>query len=547
MKTDVFLHSVGQLAGIGGWRLDLLTQKLEWSDATCLIHDVPAGYQPTLQEAIDFYTPEARPQVAAAVQRGIDSGVPWEIEFPMVTAKGRRIWTRSVGAVQTVDGTAVALAGALQDITASKDAQRQQRADAATMRDLYDNAPCGHYTLDAKGVFLSVNQTVQTWLACTSDMLIGLKRPADFFSPESQAHFETRYPQFLTAGFVNNVEFELRPPNAPQRFVSVSATAVRDEQGTFVRSRSVMFDITELVRLRQQAADLALDQHAMLDNDLVGIVKLQGRNCTWANQAMHRIFGYEPGELVGLSSRVLYIDEESFNQLGITAYPILQSGGTVKIELEMQRKDASRVWIGANGTALHGERGESMWLMADITESRRHQQDLQHVAFHDALTGLPNRLLLGERLNQALAVAGRSDRWLAVCYLDLDGFKAVNDQHGHAAGDRLLVEMAGRLLACIRPNDTASRLGGDEFVVVLSDFDNLTELEAAVRRILAKLAEPMLLAPETQVAISASIGVAIYPADAQDKGILLRRADQAMYHAKALGKNQFARCENLNL
>ena len=178
-------------------------------------------------------------------------------------------------------------------------------------------------------------------------------------------------------------------------------------------------------------------------------------------------------------------------------------------------------------------------LFSDITAIKQHQSQLEHMAHFDALTNLPNRVLLADRLQQAMAQAQRRGQQLAVAYLDLDGFKAINDHHGHEIGDQVLIDLASRMRDCLRECDTLARLGGDEFVAVLID---LTEPEASVpllNRLLAAAALPVPIG-ELSLQVSASLGVTFYPqAHDIDADQLLRQADQAMYQAKLAGKNRY--------
>ncbi|CAK0781560.1 two-component system, cell cycle response regulator [Gammaproteobacteria bacterium] len=169
---------------------------------------------------------------------------------------------------------------------------------------------------------------------------------------------------------------------------------------------------------------------------------------------------------------------------------------------------------------------------------KTHEAELERVAYFDALTGVANRRLLVDRLSQALAHAQRSGRSLAICYFDLDGFKSVNDQFGHDAGDQLLVEMTSRLQSILRAGDTLARLGGDEFALLLSDIERDKECQGILERILASIRAPLTIKNQS-VSVSASIGVTLYPLDDAEPGTLLRHADEAMYQAKAAGKNRF--------
>ena len=171
-------------------------------------------------------------------------------------------------------------------------------------------------------------------------------------------------------------------------------------------------------------------------------------------------------------------------------------------------------------------------LFSDVTHALRHQQEVERLAYRDSLTRLPNRRLLGDRLRQALSSAERHRTHVAVCYVDLDGFKPINDAYGHEMGDEVLREVARRLDDVIRASDTAARVGGDEFVLVLTDLAVEDEAIPVLSRASEALARPFHVAGGQVVRLSASIGVAFFPRDGADADALLRHADQAMYEAK---------------
>jgi diguanylate cyclase (GGDEF)-like protein/PAS domain S-box-containing protein len=174
----------------------------------------------------------------------------------------------------------------------------------------------------------------------------------------------------------------------------------------------------------------------------------------------------------------------------------------------------------------------------DITQRKHHETELNRVAHYDALTGIPNRVLLADRMKQSIAQTSREMNMMAVCYLDLDGFKPVNDELGHSSGDEVLVEIAHRIGNTIRGGDTVARLGGDEFVVLLLGIEKGEECALTINRLLAAISVPISVKSKL-VSISASIGVSIYPIDDEDADTLLRHADHAMYIAKQNGKNRF--------
>ncbi|MDP2901886.1 MAG: GGDEF domain-containing protein, partial [Methylovulum sp.] len=192
-------------------------------------------------------------------------------------------------------------------------------------------------------------------------------------------------------------------------------------------------------------------------------------------------------------------------------------------------------------SAIKNEQGKTtnyVAIFSSISELIKRQQLLEGIANHDALTGLPNRRLLADRLSQATIHANRNQKSLAVCYLDLDGFKQVNDVFGHAAGDTLLQEIAQRFKSILRGNDTVARLGGDEFVLLFNDLNKSEDVFALLDRLLAVAKEPVVF-ENVQARVSASIGVSFFPVDSNDADMLMKFADEAMYHAKHKGKSQY--------
>jgi len=258
-----------------------------------------------------------------------------------------------------------------------------------------------------------------------------------------------------------------------------------------------------------------------------------------ANDTFLGLTGYARDEVIGRNPRFLasgHQDKDFYRDM----WNALLENGFWRGELWNRRKDG-RLYV--QQTSISTVRAEDgrvshfIGLSSDITELKESQSKLEQMAFYDALTGLPNRRMLSDRLQQAMAFAQRNERLLAVCYLDLDGFKPVNDNWGHAAGDRLLVEAARRLLTCVRGGDTVSRLGGDEFVVLLGNLAHLDECEAALERLRHALGAPFPL-PEGEAVLSASIGVTLFPLDSSDVDTLIRHADQAMYVSKQAGRNR---------
>jgi len=174
----------------------------------------------------------------------------------------------------------------------------------------------------------------------------------------------------------------------------------------------------------------------------------------------------------------------------------------------------------------------------ETTDVKEQQNLLKFIAHHDALTGLPNRLLFFDRLNQAIISAKRRHNAVAVCFLDLDGFKKINDQYGHNAGDEVLVTVSRRLLEVVRESDTVSRMGGDEFMIIINDFKNEEDHQLVLDRLFERICQPIVLKNGVSVQVTPSVGLSQYPKDGEDTEVLIQISDNRMYVAKATGRNR---------
>ena len=222
------------------------------------------------------------------------------------------------------------------DITAQRSLQAMLQATADELADLYNHAPCGYHSLDADGVYVRINATELEWLGCEREEVIGKCRLSDFLTEEGRQLFAESYPRFLARGQIQGLEFDLVGRHGVTRQVQISATMLRDGEGHFVMSRSVVYDVTQVRQAESQALALMREHAAMLDNDLIGVVKLRGREAVWVNKAMCRIFGYSEAELVGQSSQMLYADEAAFLALGEAAYGALRRGETYRAQVAME-------------------------------------------------------------------------------------------------------------------------------------------------------------------------------------------------------------------
>jgi len=265
------------------------------------------------------------------------------------------------------------------------------------------------------------------------------------------------------------------------------------------------------------------------------------------NDAFLAMSGYRREELLGQHPRILRSGRQApgfYDAL----WDALRRDGQYSCQLWDRRRDGTPFAARLNISTVRDETGglqHFVALFTDVTEAEHEHEQIAQMAFTDALTGLANRRLMQDRLERALASAQRTRHLVAVCAIDLDGFKEVNDRRGHEAGDAVLVAVAERLGHVVRANDTVARMGGDEFTLVLVDLPHRDEADDVARRALAAVREPVELAEPPTAAVSGSIGIALYPTDAQDAATLLKRADQAMYEAKRRGRDQIVRAREL--
>lgn len=262
------------------------------------------------------------------------------------------------------------------------------------------------------------------------------------------------------------------------------------------------------------------------------------------NPACLKISGYTRDEVIG-NTPAMFGSGKNPPEFYAKMWKSLVDSGHWNGEM-MNRKKTGEIYSERLSidtvTDNKGELQHYVAVFYDMTYIKKHEAELEYIAYNDILTKLPNRLLLHDRMKQALSKANRNEKMLAVCYLDLDGFKAVNDNFSHTAGDMVLIELARRLEDAVRSGDTVARIGGDEFILLITDISTIDELKQILNRILITISCSYVLSDDKTVNvdfISASIGVTIYPVDKSEADILLRHADQAMYLAKQRGKNQY--------
>lgn len=326
-------------------------------------------------------------------------------------------------------------------------------------------------------------------------------------------------------------------PSGKQIWLRTSKLPLKNSMGAIFGVLGIYDDISE-----QKIAESELRIAASAFESQEGMIITDANaNILKANRSFSRITGYAADELVGQKMNIIKSGAHNA-EFYAEMWRTIHAKGSWQGEVWNRRKSGEIFPEWLTITAVkdkHGQVTHYVGSMIDITTRKAVEEQVYHLAHHDALTDLPNRVLLTDRMRQALAAARRDKEMLAVLYLDLDMFKPVNDTLGHDVGDLLLKEVAYRLLACVkRESDTVSRMGGDEFVVLLSQIEAKNDAGKVADKILFELNLPFLIEQHT-IQISTSIGIAIYPEDGVDVISLLKNADNAMYQAKNEGRSCF--------
>ncbi len=426
------------------------------------------------------------------------------------------------------------------DLEPHEEGGAESRCDAAMYRRIVETANEGIWQTDAQFRGTFVNDRMGEMLGYTPEDMLG--RPIrDFMLPEEIADHQRRA-QEHQQGYRDRFERRFRHRDGHTVTVLVSVTSLLDENGVFQGAFAMLTDITERERMM---ADLRASEarfRSIFELSPLGIVLVSkiDQRFMHANSRYCELLGYTLEELQRMTvADVTHPDDRPQLQQLYRLSSLEKQ--VITVRKRYLRKDGATRWVNLTADLfLEQANGESLaiGIVEDITEPQEVEERIHHLALYDALTDLPNRVLLQDRLRQAISEARREQTLLALLFLDLDRFKIVNDSLGHTVGDRLLQAVAARLGHHVRGSDTVCRLGGDEFVVVLTAIRDASDVRQVADKLLHSLAEPLVVDGHT-LKVSTSIGISLYPMDGGDTDTLLQRADMALYQAKAGGRNNY--------
>lgn len=482
----------------------------------------------------DLQATQTHEQVRLLVQQHLNKGGSNLLEVAHLRKDGSVRMTQVSSRSVNIRGKGYLLA-IWSDITERKHAEDALRSSEQKLRGLYELSPLGIASTDMKGNYIDFNKAFERICGYPEDEL----KKLDYWTltPEKFAKEEAKQLDALArTGCYGPYEKEYRQKDGtliPIRLNGMLVTGGDGQQYIW----SIVEDISERVMAEEQ---IKLSASVFQDaSEGIMITDAKGTVIN-VNRAFTVITGFQRDEVLGQTPRVLKSGRHEREFYAKLWQQLLQTEHWSG-ELWNRRKNGEIYPEQLSISAVKDASGKTthyVGIFTDITEHKQQQEQIERLAYYDALTRLPNRVMLADRMQQALARADRMQKIVAVCYLDLDGFKPINDRYGHKAGDGVLTEISRRLQEFIRTEDTIARLGGDEFVLLLTDLSSEEESGPVLARVLEIVTKPCELLNGVQVNVSASVGVTFYPTDHNDSDVLLRHADQAMYQAKQLGRNR---------
>ena len=544
-RSEDLLQQTNRMAQVGGWEYVPSTGQLHWTEEVYHLHEVPLDHEPEIDEAIQYYAPEARPVITEAIQRAMDEGEPYDVELPFMTAKGNRRWVRAIGEPITSEKGPLRLVGAIQDITERRNAAEALRRSRERLELAITGANLGLWDWHVQTGEVVFNEQWAEMLGYALDEIAPhVDTWADLVHPDDMEHVEN----ILQAHLDGETEFyeavhRMKAKDGSWRWIlDLGKVVERDEDGTPLRATGIHQDVTERKEAQYRLRQLKQEYEAVFENaqDALFFVDVHptedGPRFTYArlNPNHQEQTGLSEEEVRGKTPREVLGDE-----LGATVESryrrCVEEGATIEYEETLPLPAGTRMWhTKLSPVIFEGAVTHIVGIARDVTKQKVLQNQLHHQAHHDPLTDLPNRKQFFKRCQQTIDAYSAHGTPYAVLFLDLDRFKNINDSLGHQAGDTLLTAAARRIRERLREGDFVGRLGGDEFGFILQPAGQPENVEQVALRISEAIEEPFQLEGQ-EIRIEASIGIVMGDDRHRCPEDLLREADMAMYRAKAQG------------
>jgi diguanylate cyclase (GGDEF)-like protein/PAS domain S-box-containing protein len=521
----------------GTWSLALPALQPQLSAQLVTLLEMTPESATRLQRLSDFFAPESRPMMQAALDACINRGTPFDLEAQAITAGGSYLVVRSIGEpVRDATGVITQAHGVIQDITEKRRAEQESLSVTMRLSTTLASITEAFVTLDRQGRFTYLNTESEYMLRRKSVALLGKKIWQELGDSDS-GRLRNDVEEALAKGL--HLEFEDFYPSLG-KWLALRAYPFEEGMAVYLR------DVTALRQSQEQL--LLLQTSISRLNDMVliteaGSIDAPGPRIVFVNDAFEKHTGYSRDEVLGNAPRMLQGPLTQRSELDRIRAALLQAQ-PVRAELINYKKNGDLYWIELEIVPVdYFNRGLTHWVAVarDITERKAAEDEIEHLAFYDTLTQLPNRQLLMDRLKMALASDAGNHHIGVLMFIDLDHFKVLNDSLGHARGDMLLQQVATRLASSVRSSDTVARLGGDEFVVMLENLGDNPGVATATARMVGEKIRAALGAPydlaDHDYHGTCSIGITCFSRQQHSIGDLLKQADLAMYQAKAAGRN----------
>lgn len=425
----------------------------------------------------------------------------------------------------------------LYDITEQKSFIEELQKNELKFKELFMNAPYAYQSLDNKGNILEVNKKWTELTGYTQKEIQG-KFFGDLLTKESARELPTAFSQFMKNGYAHNQNFVFMHKNSNNIHIEINGSLTYDNANMPLHTHCILFNLDEKNAIKQERREI----DSVFENTHEGImVTDKNQNITRVNQAFFRLTGYSKEEVIGNKPTFLQSgkhEKDFYTQM----WQKINKDGYWYGEIWNRKKNGELYPELLSINEVHDSNGEIVnyiGVFSDITQQKLSEQQFEHLAHHDALTQLPNRLLLLSSLESSIRAYKRYPSISALLLLDLDRFKNVNDSYGHMIGDELLQKIANRLSTRLRDVDLISRLGGDEFAILLPKLTKIEDAGNVASEIITLLTEPWTLSGDISLQIGVSIGISIINATITSSQEMLQYADVALYQAKSKGGNHF--------
>ncbi|MFQ3192175.1 MAG: diguanylate cyclase (GGDEF)-like protein/PAS domain S-box-containing protein [Paraglaciecola sp.] len=541
-QSESRLKEAQAQAKLGSWEQIFEDEKLTWSNEVYNIFEYDTNIALDYRQFVERIHPDDRREVSTSFQSSIEQRIPYYLEYRLLLPDGRIKYVISRAEhFYNNDNKHIRCLGTIQDITDNKEAEKLLIASDQRFKALVHQSPATIEIYNTKGFLTDMNDAAKK-------MWNLKKRPLYKFNLfasneiKKKGHLKNLNKAYsgeiidLPAHFFDTTD-ETRLGEGRKRWVTTTIFPLKDTNNIVQSIVISHVDITEQIHTEKK---LHLSSRVFSDTHEGIIITDSQQLIVDVNPAFSQITGYSREEVIGKSPRILKSGRQS-EKFYADIWQTLLKKGHWSGEMWNRRKNGEVYAERKTISAVRDEQGITTHYVAlgsDVTQMKEHQDQLEHIAHYDLLTNLPNRSLLSDRLSQTMLQCNRHEQSLAVVFLDLDGFKQINDAFGHDVGDELLIALSLRMKEALRESDSLARIGGDEFVAVLADLAKIEDCKPVLDRLLLAASEPIIVG-NILLHVSASIGVTIYPQDGADADILMRHADQAMYVAKESGKNRY--------